>query len=97
MRCEEFVVEYLPAVKATIVKKLYNEHEMSQVSISQILGITQPAVSQYLSGARGEYPLDDDVKRTTDEIADEIYESYQDDDLTMRDIDELLCKICRKI
>ena len=97
MRCEDFVVEFLPAVKATIVKKLYNEHGMNQVTISEILGITQPAVSQYLSGARGEYPLDDDVKKTTEEVANEIYESYQKGDLNFRDIDELLCRVCRKI
>ena len=97
MRCEDFVVEFLPAVKANIVKNLYNEHGMNQVTISEILGITQPAVSQYLSGARGEYPLDDDVKKTTEDVADEIYKSYQNGDLSLRDIDELLCTVCRQI
>ncbi|MFW6142153.1 MAG: transcriptional regulator [Candidatus Saliniplasma sp.] len=97
MRCEEFVMGYLPAVKATIVKKLYNEHGLNQVSISEILGITQPAVSQYLSGARGEFPLDDEIEKTVDDIADDIYELYNEGELTMRDVDELLCKVCKKI
>ncbi len=97
MRCEDFVVEFLPAVKATIVRKLYNEYDLSQVNISEILGITQPAVSQYLSGARGEYPLDEKVEKTAKDVADEIYELYSNEELTLRDIDELLCKVCRKI
>jgi len=97
MRCEDFVVEFLPAVKATIVRKLYNEYDLSQVNISEILGITQPAVSQYLSGARGEYPLDEEIENTAKDVADEIYELYSNEELTLRDIDELLCKVCRKI
>ena len=97
MRCEDFVVEFLPAVKATIVRKLYNEYDLSQVNISEILGITQPAVSQYLSGARGEYPLDGEIEKTAKEVADEIYELYSNEELTLGDIDELLCKVCRKI
>lgn len=43
----------MPAIRAILVKDLKEQHELSQTKIADKLGITQPAVSQYLSSVRG--------------------------------------------
>lgn len=51
--CETVVKQVLPTIRMMLVKDLMERHEMNQVEVAKILGITQPAVSQYLSARRG--------------------------------------------
>jgi predicted transcriptional regulator len=41
--------KFLPSLKASIAQSLYDEHDMKQTDIAKWLGITQAAVSKYLS------------------------------------------------
>src|SRR5208337_1680135 len=43
----------IPAIRALIVKRLVEEHDMTQVEAAKLLGVTQPAVSKYLHQKRG--------------------------------------------
>ena len=43
----------IPAIRALIVKRLVEEHGMTQQEAAQHLGVTQPAVSKYLHHKRG--------------------------------------------
>jgi predicted transcriptional regulator len=43
----------IPAIRALIVKRLVDEHGMTQQEAAKLLGITQPAVSKYLHHKRG--------------------------------------------
>jgi len=43
----------IPAIRALIVKRLVEEHGMTQQEAAKILGVTQPAVSKYLHQKRG--------------------------------------------
>ncbi len=47
--CEVFVKEILPELRTVVVQRLAREYNMKQVEIAQRIGITQAAVSQYLS------------------------------------------------
>lgn len=51
--CEVVAKRVLPTIRATLVKDLVKRHGLSQVQVAEKLGITQPAVSQYLSSTRG--------------------------------------------
>jgi predicted transcriptional regulator len=51
--CEEVSRDIIPAARALLVKDLVEKHGLSQVEIASRLGITQPAVSQYLRSLRG--------------------------------------------
>lgn len=42
-----------PSVKSIITKELIETYNFTQEDVAEKLGITQPAVSQYLSGVRG--------------------------------------------
>lgn len=61
--CESIVKEVLPTVRAILVKELTDKYELSQAEIAEKLAITQPAVSQYLTSARGA----DDLKKSLKE------------------------------
>ena len=43
----------IPALRALIVKRLVEEHGMTQQEAAKLLGVTQPAVSKYLHQKRG--------------------------------------------
>ncbi len=43
----------IPAIRALIVKRLVEEHGMTQQQAAKLLGVTQPAVSKYLHEKRG--------------------------------------------
>ena len=47
------VKDVLPTIRAILVKDLVERHNLNQVEVSNRLGITQPAVSQYLRSLRG--------------------------------------------
>ncbi len=98
MRCEEFVNEYIPAVKASIAHILYHEHGLKQIEISEILDITQPAVSQYIRGTRGENKdLPDKMQRSIEKVSEKIYDLHEKGEVTDKKIDDMMCEICRSL
>lgn len=62
--CEVVVKKILPAVRTIVVKDLNERYELNQTQIAEQLGITQPAVSQYLKAARGDRKLKNNLKKT---------------------------------
>lgn len=43
----------IPAIRAMVVRRLIDEHGMTQQQAAKLLGITQPAVSKYMHNKRG--------------------------------------------
>ena len=96
--CEMFTKKYLPSVRAYLVKQLYQKYQLTQEEVSKILGITQPAVSQYLTGVRGsKIELHQRVINKINENAKKIYSLYKDSKLNAIDIKETFCDICGEI
>lgn len=52
--CEVMVQHIFPALRASIAKELMNEYKLNQSEISKLLGVSQPAISQYMRQLRGE-------------------------------------------
>lgn len=50
--CETVVNEVLPAVRSIVARELADRGH-TQTEIADMMGVTQPAVSQYLSSTRG--------------------------------------------
>jgi len=62
----------IPAIRALIVKRLVEEHDMTQEEAAKLLGVTQPAVSKYLHEKRGaaiKLTGIREIERATDDIA----------------------------
>jgi predicted transcriptional regulator len=63
----------IPAIRALVVKRLVEEHGMTQQEAAKLLGVTQPAVSKYLHQKRGAAIRLNGIKeidRATNDIAD---------------------------
>jgi predicted transcriptional regulator len=56
MRFESEVVseELLPAVRSVMAERLKQEYGLKQHEVAEVLGVTQPAVSQYLNKKRAD-------------------------------------------
>ncbi|MBA7504208.1 hypothetical protein ES706_02835 [subsurface metagenome] len=94
--CEVVVKEVLPAIRAMLVKELVERHRLSQVEVARKLGITQPAVSQYLRMLRGAgrgSALFKNIKKHVRELADDIARGK----LKRKQIIERYCMICRSM
>ncbi|NYT06693.1 MAG: helix-turn-helix domain-containing protein [Methanomicrobiales archaeon] len=52
--CDVMVRKYLPAMRAEMVLRLVQREGISQSDAAKRLGVSRAAVSQYLSGKRGE-------------------------------------------
>ncbi len=52
--CEVAVKSVIPAIRAYIAKELTQTHKMKQTDVAFLLGITQTAVSKYISNVRGQ-------------------------------------------
>jgi uncharacterized protein len=51
--CEVAVKTVAPAIRAQLAQTLIQQHEMNQIEVAKILGITQSAVSKYNKKVRG--------------------------------------------
>ncbi len=49
----EIMAEILPSIRAEMAKELVYSHKLSQSEVSRMLGVSQPAVSQYVRQLRG--------------------------------------------
>ncbi len=57
--CEVAVKTVSPAIRALLAQTLLEKHEMKEIQVAQLLGITQSAVSKYSKKVRGTtIPLD---------------------------------------
>jgi len=91
--CELMVLHVLPRIRALVAEELVNVRGVSQVRVARILGITQPAVSQYLRKARSKSikALEDDpvISRELSRIAKTAADGG--------DISTKMCGLCRKL
>ncbi len=52
---EVYVKKIIPYIKAIIAIKLVNERKLTQIEVARLLGVTQAAISQYLSKGEEHY------------------------------------------
>ena len=94
--CEMIVRRVLPAFRAYMVKKLYEEHKIKQIDIANLLGITQPSVSLYLSGERGGFEEIFNSKEVKEHLyqLDEIIKKLVDETISEFEVMKDMCKLC---
>ena len=89
--CEEVVWDILPGIRAAIAEQLVKKG-LSQKEVSRILGITPPAVSQYVSKKRGySIELSDEVKAAIEKLAEDLKQDKAGN------LIERMCEICRML
>ena len=94
--CERNVKYVLPAIRAMIAYQLFHKHSFNQQEIAKKLGITQPAVSQYLRGLRGRYKPIFENKQVMEKI-DELVNKIASERIGEEELANEICEICKKI
>ena len=91
--CEIVVWYVIPTIRSELAKELLNLG-MKQKQISEVLDITQPAVSQYISDKRGHgIKFEEEVQDMIKGFARDLVEGKA----TQMDIIPKMCEICKKI
>ena len=91
--CEIVVWYVIPAIRSELAKELLNLG-MKQKDVSELMDITQPAVSQYITDKRGSgVKLNDHVKEMVKEFAYELSTG----EATKADLIPRTCAICKNV
>lgn len=91
--CEIVVWYVIPAIRSELAKELLNLG-MKQKDVSELMDITQPAVSQYITDKRGSgIKLDDDVRQMIKDFALELSTGES----SKADLIPRTCSICRNV
>ena len=88
--CEIIVWNVVPIIRKKLAKNLIENHGLNQRRVADKLGITESAVSRYISGKRGILEITDDeildeIRRSSNKIANENEQT----------VIEEICRICR--
>ena len=83
--CESFV-RITPALRSSIARTLIEKYDMSQADVARKLGVSQPAVSQYLKNIRGKGATD---SRSASGSVNKIIRSSA--------VEEEVSKVCEKM
>ena len=88
--CEIIVWNIVPIIRKEFTKNLIKNHGLNQKQVAKKLGITESAVSRYISGKRGILEITDDeildeIKKSSDKIANKNEQT----------VIEETCRICR--
>jgi len=95
--CEVVVKDVLPAIRAMLVKELIERHQLSQVEVARKLGITQPAVSQYLSELRGSGYARLFKRREITRPMRELSNAIARGEVRHSRVIQMYCNICKKM
>ncbi len=88
--CEIIVWNVVPVIRKEFAKKLIENHSLNQRAVADKLGITEAAISRYVSGKRGALEIsDDDILKEIEESARRI---AKEDGVA---VIEETCRICR--
>jgi predicted transcriptional regulator len=88
--CEIIVWNIVPVIRKEFAKNLIENHGLNQKKVADKLGISESAVSRYISGKRGVLEITDneileEIRKSTDIIAKENGSA----------VIEETCKICK--
>ena len=95
--CEVIVSDILPALRALTTQELAQTYELNQTEISKRLGITQPAVSQYVKELRGHkvklLTSNGKVMQAVRSLAEEVAHG----EINGMRVHEKICEICKTV
>jgi predicted transcriptional regulator len=92
MPCEKIVRYVLPGIRCEIARSMVDDHGLQQVRVARLLGLTEAAISQYLSQKRGYIEIkDDEVLEDIRIAAKRIMDGGEGI------VEEEVCRICKLI
>jgi uncharacterized protein len=94
--CEVGVKTVLPAVKAIMARIIVEEHNINENQTAKILGLSQSAVSRYLSKERGNL-IEIENATEINPIVDQMVTYLLKEPEKKMEIMDLFCQACQKI
>ena len=91
--CEIAVKTVSPAIRALLAKNLLEKHELKQIEVAEILGITQSAVSKYFKNVRGT-SLQIDSHPEVNSIVNQMADLLLTDPIPHTEVMKLFCQAC---
>ena len=75
----EAIASIVPSVRAEIARELVYSHRLNQQEVSSLLGVSQPAVSQYVRQLRGRRYREDFVRKEVELICSKLVRGAKND------------------
>jgi predicted transcriptional regulator len=94
--CEVVVKQIIPAVRVKTAKKLYSAG-LTQEEIAKKLGLTQAAISKYLSGNYTQEIKNLEKDKIVVKISDEIVKEINKKTFNKSSFEKIICKFCSKM
>jgi uncharacterized protein len=94
--CEVGVKTVLPAVKAIMARQIVEKHGLNEQQTAELLGLSQSAVSRYMSKERGNL-LEINGSIEVLALIEQMVTSLIKDPNNKTDVLTLFCKICTAI
>jgi len=95
--CEVIVASVLPSIRSLLAKELIVSYNLTQEEAAKLLGLTQPAISQYYRESRGTkvkiLENSKKVMRMIRSLGNDIVTKKVDS----RKIQQEFCKICKEV
>ena len=93
--CEIIVRDVLPVLRSAIARELADSYKLNQSEIAERLGVSKPAISQYLRSLRGRKNIfeNEAIKSEVGALCQKIYSERMSTDKLVMEI----CSICRSI
>ncbi len=88
--CEVFVRKYLPEIRSLVIKRISKKYKMKQIDIARVVGVTQAAVSQYLSKETDGTLFDEETLKNIRTLADFLAEQK----INAWEALQRICNIC---
>ena len=95
--CEVIVTSVLPAIRSVMTRELLNTYGLTQKEAADLLGLTQPAISQYIRESRGTKVKLLERQPKIMEMIDNLSRDIFHEKLRPRDLQVRFCEICKSI
>jgi len=93
--CEVIVTTVLPAIRSIVTKELLSNYHLTQEEAADLLGLTQPAISQYLRESRGfKVKLLENHPRIM-RMIDDLTKDIAAERITPKEMQSRICSICK--
>jgi predicted transcriptional regulator len=92
-KCERAAGDVLPRARALIARKLVEVYKLSRTDAAKRMGLTQPAISQYMKETRGRRSADE--KGEFAALAGVVAKGLAEGSVTKESLESEMCRFCR--
>jgi len=95
--CEVIVTTILPAIRSIITKELLSTYHLTQKEAADLLGLTQPAISQYYGESRGFKVKLLEKQPKIMRMIDDLTRKIAAGRLNAKEVQARFCSICKSV